>query len=66
MKDSDCEFNGTESCNCNKPTYIKDYFETAQKDLNISPKKELTDEYIDEIVKNYKLKFLERRRKEIQ
>ena len=28
MKDSDCEFNGTESCNCNKPTYIKDYFET--------------------------------------
>jgi len=28
MKDSECEFNGTESCSCNKPTFIKDYFET--------------------------------------
>ena len=28
MKDSECEFNGTENCNCNKATFIKDYFET--------------------------------------
>ena len=24
---SECEFNGTENCDCNKSTYIKDYFE---------------------------------------
>ena len=27
MKNAECEFNGTENCDCNKSTYIKDYFE---------------------------------------
>jgi capping protein beta len=28
IKNSEIEFNGTECCDCNKTTYIKDYFET--------------------------------------